>query len=184
MIRSAIVQVLVMLVGGVCLAGCATAGPSPMSFSVRRIATADQAAAFDAARAVLVDRGYRVELAEPQAGRLTTYPQTSSEVDNRGRMRRREPRRHVAEIRVGAGDAETSIFCRVLSIQQTTEAHRLLAMEQGSDDLPGRTPIEREAATGHAQNVVWETTGRNKRRERAILNDILVQLGAHRRTNQ
>lgn len=149
-----------------------------MSFSVRRVSAAEQDVVFERARSVLLDRGYRIEVTAPQAGRLTTYPVDKLDVDEpRGAMHGRTGRQ-VVEIRISKEDGETAIYCRVFLLRQTTESHRLMAAEQSADDRPARTPIEREGATGQRQNVVWETVGRNKSHERAILTDILAGLGA------
>ena len=171
-------RLFVALTMTLALGACAAARPSPMSFSVRRVAATAPDVAFEKARSVLVDHGYRLEVIEPQAGRLITYPIDAPEVHGRRGAMRGRPSRQVVEIRVSKEDGETAVYCRVFQQSQTTEAHRLLSVEQGADDRPARTPIEREAATVQRQNVVWETVGRNKTLERAILSDILTGLGA------
>jgi len=42
-------------------------------------------------------------------------------------------------------------------------------------DLPTDTPIDREGATTQEQNTVWRTIGRDKSKERSIL-DIIAMI--------
>ena len=84
--------------------------------------------------------------------------------------------RHRVELRVKPLSAGVKMFCKVDIQHQTTEAHRLLAFDRTGSDMPGRTPIDRDAATTIEQNTVWETVRRDKATERAILRAILDRM--------
>jgi len=159
------------------IGGCAVGHPSPASFSVRHFAAPAKTDPLDDAASVVRDFGYRVDTLDHQAGRLTTHPLESLPQDAPRRTGSSDSNRRVVEIRIESeGDAMT-IYCKVLLQQQTTETHRLFAQDERGDDRPGRTPIEREAATDEEQNTVWETVGRDKAQERAILSALSEQLG-------
>ena len=70
--------------------------------------------------------------------------------------------RRRVELHVKPVSAGVKMFCKVVVQHQTTEAHRWLAFDRTSSDMPGRTPIERDAATTIEQNTVWETVRRDK----------------------
>ncbi len=176
MIHPPMPKVLVLLSLCSCLTGCASVAPTPMSFSMRRVVTPDSDSVFQTVRSTLIDRGYRIDTAEAQSGRITTYPIDVVDSESSRGVGASRAQRRLVDVRISREGESTSVYCRVLRLRQTTEAHRLLAVDQGADDLPGRTPIEREAATGRRQNTVWETVGRNKPHERAILSDILDRL--------
>jgi len=83
-------------------------------------------------------------------------------------------RRRVARVWVdrGSNTKEVRVFCRVEVQERTTQALRMLSLDQRSSDVPDRTAIEREAATTVEQNTVWQTTRRDRAAERAILETI------------
>lgn len=169
---SGILPGAVLLIGG-----CAVGHPSPASFSVRHFAAPAKIDPLDAAASIVRDFGYRVDMLDHQAGRLTTHPLESLPQDAPRRAGSSDSNRRLVEIRIESKDDVMTIYCKVLLQQQTTEAHRLIALDQRGDDRPGRTPIEREAATDEEQNTVWDTVGRDKTQERAILSALSEQLG-------
>jgi len=151
------------------IGGCAATRPSPASFSVRHVAVPQESDVLESAALVVRDFGYRLDTVNRQARRLSTHPLEFSAPDTPRRTGSAGSRRRLVEIRIGQRESASAIYCKVLVQRQTTEAHRLFAPDQRGDDLPGRTPIEREAATPQEHNVVWETVGRDKAHERAIL---------------
>ncbi len=161
--------------------GCASSGPSPLSFSVRRVPQRDRAAAFDAAEDALINLGYRIDRRDPTAGLLTTRP-----VEGTGRdqpvhgslqIASRGPFRRVAQVQLEETAEGLKVYCRVVVQRQTTQAHRLLAVDRTASDAPGRTPIEREAATTTEQNTVWQTIRRDTAAERRLLEAITGRPG-------
>jgi len=166
-VRRSLVVVVPMLCGA-----CVSTEPSASNFSVRRATAPDLDTAYQAAAATLMDHGFRLDVANRQAGRLTTYPSEYTPENASLRFGAARSGRRVAEIRIQHAGNEAAIYCRVIVQRQTTEAHRLLAVDGSGDDRPQQTPIEREAATARTQNTVWQTVGRDMALERAILADL------------
>jgi hypothetical protein len=158
--------------------GCAGPGPALHDYSVRPLPLAQADAAFEAAESALLEFGYEIAAREPAAGRLETVPIESTEASSSEGVSLRTARlRRVAQIRVVRAGDEARLYCNVSVQQLRTEAHRWLAFDRGSSDMPGQTPIEREAGTTTEQNAVWETIHRDKAAERAILTAALERLG-------
>lgn len=157
---------------------CVSSLPSASSFSVRRAIVPDADSVYQVASAILKDHGYRLDHAHKQADRITTHPIEYRLEKSSRRFGTAKVGRRLAEIRMHHDDDETTLFCRVILQRQTTEAHRFFALDGGGDDRPQRTPIEREAATAHSQNTVWQTVGRDLPQERAILADVLARVAA------
>ncbi len=160
------------------LSGCVAPGPVALNFSVRTIARGEFDRAFEAAQEALVDLGYRILSRDRAGGVLTAEPARIEPPDISPITRRRSPaqRRRAVELRVKPSTEGIKVYCTVTLQRQTTEAHRWLAFDRSSSDMPGRTPIERDAATTMEQNTVWETIRRDKTAERAILTAILDRL--------
>ncbi len=156
--------------------GCVSTGPSASSFTVRRAAAHDSDSVFQAAASTLMEQGFRLDLADRQAGRLTTHPIEYRLEDSSRRFGAAKFGRRLAEIRIQHASDETTLFCRVILQRQTTETHRFFALDGGGDDRPQQTPIEREAATARTQNTVWQTVGRDLPQERGILADVLARI--------
>jgi len=156
------------------ISACAGPSAAPLAYSVRRVTSAASDALLAQAESALVDRGYRIRSRDEALGVLVTEPVDvavdrafpgSSRILSRARLRR------IVEVRVTSGDGGVSVFCKVAIQERVTEAHRLFAL--GGDGAPGRTPIEREAATTDEQNEVWRTIRRDRPTERDILSAIL-----------
>lgn len=166
------------------LSGCVASGPVALRYSVRT-AAGELDRAWEASAATLSALGYQVDDRDRHSGVLTAESIDKKTVGVSTGARGRPPvliRRRV-ELRVKPVSAGVKVFCKVVVQHQTTEAHRWLAFDRTSSDMPGRTPIERDAATTIEQNTVWETVRRDKATERAILSAILerMQPASHER---
>ena len=93
------------------------------------------------------------------------------------RLRPSSRLRRLATVRVGQGAGVVNVYARVALQEQTTEAHRMFQRDHAISDIPGDTPIDREAATTSEQNTVWRTIGRDRAAERRILEAILEETG-------
>ncbi len=163
---------------GVCclaLSGCASTGLSPLSYGVRRVEGGNDVTLFNAARAVLADLGYQIDRADAIAGVITTRPvlQSWRSSDAPARISSGGQWRHVVEVQLDERAEAVNVYCKVSIQQQVTAAHRMFAYDRSGSDLPGDTPIERDAATTEEQNTVWQTVRRDKAAERRILEAIL-----------
>lgn len=140
----------------------------------------DSRTVFDATASALSEHGYLIEERDPGQGTLSTVPRESS---GRGRsigladaFGGTRARREVVSARItGDGDAATAT-CRVEVQEGSTEARRLYAGEHTLTDLPTDTPIDRDAATTQEQNTVWRVVGRDRAKERAILDTVALML--------
>jgi hypothetical protein len=160
------------------LAGCAAPGPSPLDFTVRTVAGQPVGVMMDVAEQVLSELGYAIAVRDPASGRLQTAPVEVAPVGaSAGPSLRSGRLRRIAQIRVTPAPEGVSVHCNVSVQQQMSEAHRWLAFDRTSSDMPGQTAIERDAATTVEQNTVWETIRRDKAAERAILAAILDRVG-------
>lgn len=160
------------------LSGCVASGPVALRYSVRTAAASELDRAWEASAATLSALGYQVDDRDRHSGVLTAESIEKKTVSFSIGARGRTPvliRRRV-ELRVKPVSAGVKMFCKVVVQHQTTEAHRWLAFDRTSSDMPGRTPIERDAGTTIEQNTVWETVRRDKATERAILSAILDRM--------
>lgn len=160
------------------LSGCAASGPVALRFTVRTASSSELDHAWEASAATLNALGYQVDDRDRSSGVLIAESSEKKTVSASSGARGRSPvlmRRRV-ELRVKPLSAGVKMFCQVVIQHQTTEAHRWLAFDRTSSDMPGRTPIERDAATTIEQNTVWETIRRDKVAERAILSAILDRI--------
>lgn len=156
--------------------GCASSGLSSLNFAVRQVPGTDRAVVFGATRAALVDLGYRIDRSDLAEGVMTTYPLPGRSGSARHGWSFQRPRnriRHVVQVRFAESAEAVNVYCKVVVQEQTTEAHRMFARDLMSSDTPGRTPIDREAATTTEQNTAWQTIRRDKAAERRILEAIL-----------
>ncbi|MGD2108591.1 MAG: hypothetical protein PVI86_04280 [Phycisphaerae bacterium] len=160
------------------LGGCASTGASPLSYGLRRIEGGDRAAVFEVAETVLVDLGFRIDRVDGSAGLISTHPAWESQRSDGSmpRISSRDRLRRVVEVRVEDRAETVNVYCKVLIQEQVTGAHRMFAYERSGTDLPGETPIEREAATTEEQNAVWQTIRRDKGAERRILEAIVLEI--------
>jgi len=157
----------------VVVGGCASPGPSPLSFDVQHFPGADSAATFERAEIALINLGYRIDKRDRAGGIITTKPIAGSARDE---PRRRTvslsgPRatRRICEVLITDDDGGVGVYCRMIVQELSTEAHRLSARDHGISDTPGQTPIDREGATTDSQNQVWRTIRRDKTTEQEIL---------------
>ena len=166
---------------GLLVSGCVSAGPSPLSYGLRHVKGGDRAVVFETAQKAVAELGYAIDRADSTAGIITTvpisepyrsgFPRSGVRLSSQGRLRR------VVQIRIdGRGDA-VDVYCKVALEQQVTAAHRMFAYDRMGTDVPGATPIDREAATTTEQNTVWQTVRRDKAAERRILEAILERAG-------
>jgi hypothetical protein len=135
-----------------------------------------------AAQSALVGLGYAIDEVDDREGLITARPVIPGKRDEStvggGRLTSRGETRRVAHLRVAEGGGGVKIYCKVVIQKQTTEAYRMLERDRRASDVPGDTPIERDAATTPRQNTVWETVRRDTAAERLILQTILEQTGA------
>lgn len=159
------------------IGACASTGLSPLNFAVRHVQDGNRAAVFDAARSALTDLHYRITRADPVAGVIEAQPmQTSSGAQPAPTdMRLSSPAglRTIAYVHVTQGTQRVNVYCKVVVQEQTTEGHRMFRHDHGVSDVPGDTPIDREAATTTEQNTVWRTIRRDKAAQRRILKAVL-----------
>lgn len=162
------------------LAGCASPRPSAVNYNAITMSGATEDAVLDAAEGALAEH---FQLARRDAGTrtITTLP-TESTVTGKGERigdvigaTRRE--RRTAEVRVEPAGPTVKVFCKVLVQEYDTDAHQVFSRDLASDDRPGDTPAQRDAATTTEQNAVWRTKMRDKEMERQILRDIQERLG-------
>ena len=160
------------------LSGCVASGSIALRYSVRTASSGELDRAWEASAATLNALGYQVDERDRHSGVLTAESREKKTISASNSARGRSPvliRRRV-ELRVKPLSTGVKMFCQVVIQHQTTEAHRWLAFDRTSSDMPGRTPIERDAATTIEQNTVWETVRRDKVAERAILSAILNRM--------
>ncbi len=154
-------------------AGCAAPGASARDATVRRFENTDRVSVLDAAILALGEYGYAIDPRAARDGVLRTYPLDM--MVGTGALRRRRARRSVSTTHVQQSEGLVTAYCRVEIQERSTEARRLWAHEHDLSDLPIDTPIDREGATTQEQNTVWRTVGRDKAKERSIL-DIISQI--------
>ena len=163
--------------GCLLVAGCAAPSTAPQHYSIRHLERHDSQAVFDAAAATLSDLGYSISERDPAGGVLSGLrseePSGKGEGARRATLSAQRPRRTVAQVRIETADETVKVRCRVLIQEQVTDAHRIIAHDINGQDMPGQTPIDRDAGTTPEQNAVWRTIGRDKLAERKILSRIL-----------
>ena len=172
---------IVVVVGVVLPAACASTGTSVGSYATRQVRGGHWTALLDAGEAALIDAGSRLERRDTAAGLITSMP-IMGLAEDRAEVRRAQlssagDTRRVAEVRLQRIADVVSVRCKVLIQEQTTQAHRLFELDHSGYDTPTDTPIEREAATTVRQNTVWRTVRRDRRSERAILEAITSGAG-------
>jgi len=129
------------------------------------------------ARSVLMELGYVIQ--PPSSSSELIASQAIDENNNKRFVRRGLTKyppgshRRMVQIHVEPFGQTLKIFCKVIIQQHAMEAHRLLAYDRDTTDVPTQTPIERDAATTTEQNTVWQTNKRDKVMEREILTAIL-----------
>ena len=163
------------------IGGCVSARMSPLNYGVRHLQGDDSAAAFAAAHTALIDLGYKIDRSDPTTGVIKTEPilttPSAARTSVGTRLRPSSRLRRLATVRVGQGAGVVNVYARVALQEQTTEAHRMFQRDHAISDIPGDTPIDREAATTSEQNTVWRTIGRDRAAERRILEAILEETG-------
>lgn len=104
------------------------------------------------------------------------YATTSESGSVRDLYRGRSTLRRQARCTVGRRGKE--IVVRICIDVERQDTARALTMQQPAgrlSDSPGYTPIERDAATTERQNTVWTRVRRDRRLERAILDELQEQ---------
>ncbi len=157
--------------------GCVSAGVSLLNYSVRHVQGGDPAAAFAVAQVALINLGYKIDKSDRATGVIVTRPipttASAERIHARTRLRSSSRLRRLVQVRIAQGPGVINVYCKVALQEQTTEAHRMFRRDHAISDVPGETPIDREAATTEEQNTVWQTVGRDKAAERRILDTIL-----------
>ncbi len=116
------------------------------------------------ATGLLVSRPEEVETSQPERVRDFLAP-------NRNRHRQ------IAELRLLRQGRNVVVQCRVETQRlDTTEQAAFQAVRSG-DDRPNDTPIDREGAAGTSTRQEWVVVGRDRTREREIL-DLIEELVA------
>ena len=157
------------------LAGC-TQGIDSKAFHTRTIATNDADGVFQMAQVVLRREFGPIEV-EPQMRRIQSRPSeyrtTSSSGTARDLYRGESQMRRIAYMSVTPRDAETVARIRIEIERQDTERREVFQPQQSRlSDAPGRTPIERDAATTTEQNTVWTFVRRDYQLERALVSEL------------
>lgn len=166
------------LVWGALISGCATPGPTPLAYSVRRVADGEVADLLRHAQAALDANGFPVASVDQAQGVVVSEPvRVEDDEAAEPSWRERRPIRSVATVRVSRGDSGLSVFCKVEIQRQATETYRFFQQERMRSDVPDETAIDRDAATTTEQNTVWETLRRDKAAERQILEAVLETSG-------
>jgi hypothetical protein len=148
---------------------------------VRHVEGGDRTVVFEAALKAVTGLGYGIDRVDRDAGIIITQPisepyrsglpRSGGRLSSQGRLRR------VVQIRIDGRGGAVDVYCKVALEQQVTAAHRMFAYDRMGSDVPGETPIDREAATTTEQNTVWQTVRRDKAAERRILEAVLERAG-------
>lgn len=166
----------VLAVTPLCLTGCAQ-GIEKQTYHARAIAGATPDEVFDAAQTVL-RREFGPLTVDQEARRLTSRPAEFHTVSDSGTARDlyrgRSTMRRTARLFVSSRGGETVARLRIEIERQDTARQEAFQPDrsQGLTDAPGRTPIERDAATSSKQNTVWTFVKRDRRLERALLTEL------------
>jgi hypothetical protein len=159
--------------------GCATTELEPRRFRSRALPGVSAQEAFQQAEDIMrrefggtspdradmaLESGPEEFVASSDTGTARDLVGASSTMRRRGTLRiRQRGDATVAEIRI---DIE----------RRDSERRRAAAssshQDSRIDDLPGRTPIERDAATTNEQNTVWTQVRRDEALERALLDEL------------
>ena len=174
-------QAGLLMLGMVCvaaLAGC-TQGTDAKAFHIRTIATSDGEDVFQAAQVVLRREFGPLEV-DSQLHRLQSRPSeyrtTSTSGTARDLYRGESVMRRIAYLSVSPRHDETIVRIRIEIERQDTERREVFQPESSRlSDAPGRTPIERDAATTTAQNTVWTFVRRDYQLERALVSELQEQ---------
>lgn len=173
-VRRAVSAVLLALFITAVPSGCATPGPTPLTYSVRRIAPQEVPGILERARMAVEADGFGVAELNPAEGFLVSrLLAIDSAVAGERTWRDRRATRKLATVRVIRGEDELNVFCKVEIQKQATETYRFFHQERSRSDVPDETAIDRDAATTTEQNTVWETIYRDKTAERRILQKIV-----------
>lgn len=171
MARSRHVRLFITAAAGL-LCGCATTGPTAVTYGTLHVAEATRDDALDASEAALLSVGYRIDQTDRLAGRITTYPLPVEPGALYGRedsrWRRSRPTRHLAEVRVANAAGGVTVYCKVLIEERYTEEYRILKSDTTRSDLPADAPPVEAGATAE-QSAVWRLVGRDRVLEREIL---------------
>ena len=156
-------------------AGC-TQGVESRAFHARPIASADADQVFRAAQVVL-RREFGPLDVDPQLRRIvsrpTEYRTTSDSGTARDYYGGPSVMRKIAHLSVAPRGQETVARIRIDIERQDTERREVFQPESSRlSDSPGRTPIERDAATTTQQNTVWTFVRRDYQLERALIAEL------------
>lgn len=170
------IKIILTAVGLLTATGCMNARNVSYSHSIESITDTSRRELVVAGENALVSLGYSIERSDATSGVITTVPILDASLGNDARTARRlstKPRiRKIVELYVVEKKAYADLHCRVAVQQQTTQAHRSLAIDRSVDDTPTGTAIDRDAATTTSQNTLWETLRRDRAEERRILTAI------------
>lgn len=160
------------------LAGCAQ-GLETRRFQSRIIGSASADEVFRAAQ-VLLRREFGALKIEPEMRRIVSQPVEYRTVSESGTARDlyrgRSTMRRVAHFAVGRrGDGAVARLRIDIERQDTARREAFQPERNRLSDAPGRTPIERDAATSTQQNTVWTFVKRDRRLERVLLAELQEQ---------
>ncbi|RJP36802.1 MAG: hypothetical protein C4547_06670 [Phycisphaerales bacterium] len=179
MIHTKLAWIAAACLMGLASSGCATGGPSALTATVHRFPGVESSVVLDLAALALAEHGFEIDRQRSSADTVATYPMElspHSDAPAVGSAFRGARRRSVATAHVRRSAGTATAYCRVEIQERSTDAARFHAAEHGLTDVPSDTPIDREGATTEEQNTVWRVVGRDKRRERAILEMIAAFL--------
>lgn len=167
------------LAGAALLGACGCAeGPAVQSYQSRVVPGLEPEAAFDEAAAIMRREFGRVH-ADRESLTITAPPREYTSAQGSGTARGLlgvpSTLRRSATMRIRRRGAETIAEVRVDVARRETQARLVTHGESRISDLPGHTPIERDAATTPRQNAVWTPLDRDRRLERALLDELAAR---------
>jgi len=163
-----------------CLAGCSQ-GLESKRFQTRMIRSTSADEVFNAAQVVLRREFGRLNV-EPESRRIVSEPVEYRAASGSGTARDlyggASTMRRIAELAVVPRDEGVLVRLRVEIERRDTDRRESFQPEHGRlSDAPGRTPIERDAATTTKQNTVWTFVKRDRAIERALLAELQGKFG-------
>ncbi|MBU0638731.1 MAG: hypothetical protein KKB50_07695 [Planctomycetes bacterium] len=172
---------LSVLLLSVALGGCSQSVPAS-AYQSRVIESASVEEVFAAAQTLLRREFGRLTI-DPEAYKIVTVPAEYRTVSDSGTARdlvgAPSRMRRSATLVVTKRGTEVVARLRVDLERQDTAQRAALEPAAGRlSDTPAYTPIERDAATTEQQNTVWTHVKRDRRLERALLEELRDELAS------